>query len=158
MGGLRQKYPVSLVRRLALPRPRLPGAVWELDDLWTRTRQGDRELKVIRDETGVVLGSFGSWTAALELAEQSGTAAPRHLVSDGDRAIAAAIQWVYGRAMPHQLCSFHLLREYGRNIGKAGLAAARQLLLTDNRAVAQSCARQVMELTAGPPPTGWTRR
>lgn len=83
------------------------------------------------------------------MAEQSGAAPPRHLVSDGDRAIAAGIQLAYSRAVAHQLCSFHLLREYGRNIGKAGWAAARQLLLTDNGTVAQSCARQIMELTAG---------
>ncbi len=137
------------LRRLALTRPRLPGAVWELDGLWTRTRQGAQELKVIRDETGAVLATFGPWAAVLARAEQSGAAPPRHLVSDGDRAIAAGIQGVYGRAAPHQLCIFHLLREYGRNIGKSGLAAARQLLLTDSAAAAQSYARQIMELTEG---------
>lgn len=63
--------------------------------------------------------------------------------------MAAAIQWVYGRATPHQLCSFHLLREYGRNIGKASLAAARELLLTASEAAAQTGARQIMELTEG---------
>lgn len=110
---------------------------------------GGRELKALRDETGAVWGTFGSWAAALGLAEESGAGPPRHLVSAGDRAIAAGIQLVYGRATPHQLCIFHLLREYGRNIGKAGWAAARQLLLTDDRAVAQSCARQIMELTEG---------
>ena len=99
------------LRRLALARPRLPGVVWELDGLWTRSRQGGRELKVLRDETGAVWGTFGSWAAVLSLAEKSRAAPPRHLVSAGDRAIAAAIHWVYGRAAPQQLCIFHLLRE-----------------------------------------------
>ena len=53
---------------------------------------------------------------------------PQHLVSDGDGAIAAGIELVYGGEAPHQLCAFHLLREYRRNIGVAGYAAARRLL------------------------------
>ena len=35
----------------------------ELDGLWTRTRAGRTELKVIRDaNTGIALGSFGRWS------------------------------------------------------------------------------------------------
>ena len=70
-----------------------------------------QELKALRDATGAVWGTFGTWAAALDLAEESGAAPPRHLVSTGDRAIAAGIQLVYGRAAPHQLCSFHRLQE-----------------------------------------------
>ena len=34
----------------------------ELDGLWTRTRAGRTELKVIRDaNTGIALGAFGRW-------------------------------------------------------------------------------------------------
>ena len=39
---------------------------------------------------------------------------------------------MYGGEAPHQLYAFHLLREYQRNIGVAGFAAARRIMrLTD---------------------------
>ena len=38
------------------------------------------------------------------------------------------IEPVYGREARRQLCAFFLLREYRRNIGTAGYAAARLLL------------------------------
>ena len=43
-------------------------------------------------------------------------------------AIIAGIELVYGGEAPNQLSLLHLLREYRRNIGKAGFAAARRLL------------------------------
>ena len=43
-------------------------------------------------------------------------------------AIIAGIELVYGGEAPQQLSLLHLLREYRRNIGKAGFAAARRLL------------------------------
>ena len=46
----------------------------------------------------------------------------QHLVSDGNGAIAAGIELVYDGEAPHQLCEFHLLREYRRNIGTANYA------------------------------------
>ena len=83
----------------------------ELDGLGTRTRGGRTELKVIRDaNTGTALGSFGRWSAVINRAWQLGTRQPAHLVSDGDAAIAARIELVYGRWASHHLCVFHLLR------------------------------------------------
>ena len=102
-----------------------PDGVLELDGLWTRTRSGHTELKVIRAAAaGTALGSFGSWTEVIGRAWQQGAHHPAHPVSDGDGAIAAGIELVYGREALHQLCAFHLLREYRRNIGVAGFAAA----------------------------------
>ena len=113
---------------LATPELPLDGTL-ELDGLWTRTRRGRTELKVIRDAAaGTALGAFGTWAEVIDLAWQQGAQHPQHLVSDGDGAIAAGIELVYGGEAPHQLCAFHLLREYRRNIGMAGFAAARRLL------------------------------
>ena len=72
----------------------------------------------------MALGAFGSWAEVIDRAWQSGARHPEHLVSDCDGAIAAGIELVYGGEAPHQLCAFHLLREYRRNIGTAGFAAA----------------------------------
>ena len=44
------------VRREGLRQPVLSGQVWELDGMWTRTRSGPREMRVIRDERGTALG------------------------------------------------------------------------------------------------------
>ncbi len=64
---------------------------------------------------------------ALTAARDLGADAPRHIVSDGDRAIESAIDMAYGRDTPHQLCQFHLLRECARNIGIVGLSEAKAL-------------------------------
>ena len=102
-----------------------PDGTLELDGLWTRTRSGRTELKVIRDAAaGTALGTFGSWAEVIDRTRQLGAHHPAHPVSDGDGAIAAGIELVYGREALHQLCAFHLLREYRRNIGVAGCAAA----------------------------------
>ena len=122
------------LRKVPLTAPQLPpdGAL-EMDGLWTRTRSGRTELKVIRNaDAGTALGAFGPWAEVIDLAWQQGAQHPQHLVSDGDRAIAAGIELVYGGDAPHQLSLFHLLREYRRNIGVAGFAAARRIMrLTD---------------------------
>ena len=121
------------LRKAPLAVPRLPpDGTLELDGLWTRTRTGRTELKVIRDAAaGTALGAFGSWAEVIDRAWQLGAQRPAHLVSDGDGAIAAGIELVYGGEAAHQLCAFHLLREeYRRNIGTAGFAAARRLLDT----------------------------
>ena len=44
-----------------------------------------------RDERGVALTSTGSWEDALAAARERGVLAPRHIVSDGDKAIESAI-------------------------------------------------------------------
>ena len=89
-----------------------PDGTLELDGLWTRTRRGRTELKVIRNAAaGTALGAFGSWSEVIDRAWQLGAQHPQHLVSDGDGAIAAGIELVYGGDAPHQLCAFHLLRE-----------------------------------------------
>ena len=69
------------------------------------------------------MGAFGSWAEVIDQTWQLGAQHPQHLVSDGDAAIAAGIELVYGGEAAHQLCAFHLLREYRRNIGTAGFAA-----------------------------------
>lgn len=137
------------LRRMPLRLPQLGGRVLEMDGLWTRTRAGPVEMKVVRDENGVALGSFAGWGAVIDLAWQQGATAPVHLVSDGDRAIAEGIALVYGSKAPHQLCHFHLLREYRRNLGWDGWREAQQLLAAESPAAALGWARRIMALTEG---------
>ena len=137
------------LRRTPLRLPQLRGRVLEMDGMWTRTVAGPRELKVIRDERGVALGSFASWEWVIDQAWRQGARAPVHLVSDGDQAIAAALALVYGSGAPHQLCHFHLLREYRRNLGWEGWTEARQLLASETRAEAQRHGAQIVALTKG---------
>ena len=81
-----------------------PDGTLEMDGLWTRTRSGRTELKVIRAAaTGTALGAFGSWAEVIDRAWQQGAQHPQHLVSDGDGSIAAGIELVYGGEAPHQL-------------------------------------------------------
>ena len=103
-----------------------PDGTLELYGLWTRTRSGRTEMKAIRAAAGTALGAFGSWAEVIDRPWQLGAQHPAHPVSDGDGAIAAGIELVYGREVLHQLCAFHLLREYRRNIGVAGCAAAAE--------------------------------
>ena len=139
------------LEKAPLTAPELPpDGMLELDGLWTRTRSGRAKLKVIRDAAAVkVLGAFGSWAEVIDRAWQSGAQHLAHLVSDGDGAIAAGIELVYGGEAPHQLCAFHLMREYRRNIGMAGFAAARRLLDTRSLAEGRKWARRIMQATAG---------
>ena len=139
------------LRKAPLAAPELPpDGTLELDGLWTRTRSGRTELKVIRAAAaGTALGAFGSWAEVIDRAWQQGAQHPQHLVSDGDGAIAAGIELVYGGEAPHQLCAFHLLREYRRNIGTAGFAAARRLLDATSLAEGRKWARRIMRATAG---------
>ena len=44
------------VRQETLKEPVLSGQVWELDGMWTRTRSGAREMRVVRDERSTALG------------------------------------------------------------------------------------------------------
>ena len=145
------------LRRTPLGLPQLRGRVLELDGMWTRTVGGPRELKVIRDERGVGLGSFAGWEAVIDAAWRCGARAPVHLVSDGDRAIAGGIALVYGREAPHQLCHFHLLREYRRNLGWEGWSEARQLLASETRAQALGHGERIVALTGGRG-TYWCRK
>ena len=150
MGYVKSTVPKWL-RKAPLTVPQLPpGGTLELDGLWTRTRSGRTELKVIRNAAaGTALGAFGSWAEVIDRAWQQGAQHPEHLVSDGDGAIAAGIELVYGGEAPHQLCAFHLLREYRRNIGTAGFAAARRLLDAGSPAEGRKWARRIMRATAG---------
>ena len=52
------------LKRESLDRSTLTGRVLELDGLWTRTAAGRVEVKVIRDEKGVALGTFAGWEEA----------------------------------------------------------------------------------------------
>ena len=67
--------------------PKLSGDVLELVGVWTRAATGN-VVKVERDERGVALASAGSWEYTLVAAGERGASAFRHIVSDGDRAIA----------------------------------------------------------------------
>ena len=113
VGCIKSTVPKWL-RKAPLAVPELPpDGTLEMNGLWTRTRIGRTELKVIRAAAaGTALGAFGSWAEVIDLAWQLGAQHPQHLVSDGDGAIAAGIELVYGGEAPHQLCAFHLLREY----------------------------------------------
>ena len=51
---------------------RMSGDVLEMDGVWVRTQARKVELKVVRDDAGVALGSFGSWEDALNEAYDSG--------------------------------------------------------------------------------------
>ena len=103
------------------------------------------------------MGSFSNWGEVIDCAWQQGATAPVHpvsstgqaLVSDGDRAIAEGIALVYGSKAPHQLCQFHLLREYRRNLGWDGWREARQLLASENLAQAVGWAQRIVGLTEG---------
>ena len=87
------------LEKAPLAAPELPpDGTLEMDGLWTRTSRGRTELKVIRAvATGTALGAFGSWAEVIDRAWQQGAQHPAHLVSDGDGAIAAGIELVYGR-------------------------------------------------------------
>ena len=87
--------------------------------------------------------------SVIDRARQLGAQRPEHLVSDGNRDIAARIELVYGGDTPHQLCAFHPLREYRRNIGAAGFAAARRLLEAGSLAEGREWARRIMRATDG---------
>ena len=126
-----------------------PCGTLELDGLWTRTSRVRAELKVIRDAAGTALGAFGSWAEAIDRAWQLRAHHPAHPVSDGDGAIAAGIDLVYGGEARRQLCAFHLLREYRQNIGVAGFAAARRLLNAGSLSEGREWARRIMRATAG---------
>lgn len=130
-------------------QPELRGRVLAMDGLWTRTAAGRVEMKVIRDEKGTALATFAGWEVPIDQAREQGAAEPVHVVSDGDQAIAAGLQMVYGREVPHQLCHFHLLREYRRNLGWAGWSEARRLLASASVSEARRWARRVMALTGG---------
>ena len=69
--------------------PKLSGEVLELEGIWTRVADGNVELKVARDKRCVALASVG-------IREDALASAPRHIVSDGDKAIARATDMAYG--------------------------------------------------------------
>jgi hypothetical protein len=79
----------------------LRGEAVELDGLWTQTRAGREELKIARDEQEAVFLSFGGWEQVVEGLYEGGLGEPAHMVSDGDPAIAGAIELVYGAQVPH---------------------------------------------------------
>ena len=54
---------------------------------------------------------------------------------------------MYGGEAPHQLSLLYLLREYRRNIGTAGFAAARRLLNAGSLVEAEGYAAQVLRET-----------
>jgi len=97
----------------------------------------------------MALGTFGPWAEVIDRAWQQGAQCPAHLVSEDDGAIAAGIELVYGVEAPHQLSLLRLLREYRRNIGVAGFAAARLLLNADSLAEGREWARRIMRAPAG---------
>ncbi len=137
------------LRRTPLRQPQLRGRRLEMDGLWTRTRSGRTEIKVVRDENGVALAAADRWEPGIDLAWRQGAVAPLHLASDGDRAIESAIALVYGRQAHHQLYQFHLLREYRRNLGRTGWREALALLGSQSRDEARGYAAQIVELTEG---------
>ena len=124
-------------------RPKLSGEALELDGVWMRAASGNVELKVARDERGVAVASAGSWEDALMTVHDLGASVPRHIVSDGDKAIDMA----YGRRAPRQLCHFHLLREYTRNTRVMGFSETKALLGADDMEQAREYAGRIVALT-----------
>ena len=137
------------IRGERLREDSLSGDVLEMDGLWTRTAEGPVEMKVIRDEKGNAMATFDSWEEAVNAAYMSGARSPRHIVSDGDLAIASAIDMTYGDEANHQLCQFHLLREYLRNIGDAGFSQALRVLRSESVAEARIHAERAVCLSEG---------
>ncbi len=110
--------------------PELRGRVLERDGLWTRTRAGATELKVIRDENGVALGAFGNWAGVIDQAWRQGVVQPAHLMSDGDAAIAAGIRMVYRPAsappaLPFSPAAGVPAEHWGEGLASSILAEAR---------------------------------
>ena len=137
------------IRGEKLRKGAMGGEVLEMDGLWTRTREGAVEMKVIRDDLGNVIATFDSWQEAVNAAYMGGARSPEHIVSDGDLAIASAIDMTYGNRTNHQLCQFHLLREYLRNIGDSGFSEALKLLRSENVAEARIHAQHAVCLSEG---------
>ena len=108
MFGFAKSTLCKWIRGERLREDGLSGDVLEMDGLWTRTAEGPVEMKVIRDEMGNAMATFDSWQKAVNAAYMSGARSPRHIVSDGDLAIASAIDMTYGNEANHQLCQFHL--------------------------------------------------
>ena len=106
-------------------------------------------MKVVRDERGNVVATFDSWQETVNAAYISGAKSPAHIVSDGDLAIASAIDMTYGSQTNHQLCQFHLLREYLRNIGDSGFSEALKLLRSESMAQARIHAEHAVYLSEG---------
>ena len=79
----------------------------------------------------------------------SGAHSPRHIVSDGDLAIVSAIETIYGNEANHQLCQFHLLREYRSNIGDSGFSEALKLLRSESLAEARIHAEHTVYMSEG---------
>ena len=56
---------------------------------------------------------------------------------------------VYGRQAPRQLCHFHLLQEYRRNIGREGWEEAKKLLSSQSRREGADYVKRIVEVTGG---------
>ena len=95
-GGLRQEYGRQVAAEDAFDGAGVAAVRnAELGGLWTRTRRGRTELKVIRNAAGgTAPGAFGPWAEVIDRAWQLGA---QHPVSDGDGAIAAGIELVLCR-------------------------------------------------------------
>ena len=116
-----------------------------------------REMRVVRDETGTALGSFQPWAEVIDQAWRQAEGTAVHLVSDGDRAIAAGIELVCGREATHQLCQFRLLREYRQNVGYPGFRAAKALLQSSSRTGAEEHSREAI-IRSGGEALDWCRK
>ena len=124
-------------------RPKLLGDAMELDGVWTRVACGNVELKVARDERGVAIVAAGNLENTLAAAREQSASAPRHIVSDRDRAIEGTIDMAYGRGDLHLLC------EYKRNIGKVGISKAKTLLGSDDMEQARKYVGRIVALAGG---------
>ena len=128
-------------------RPKLSGDVLELDGVWTRVAGGKLELKVARDERGVAAASVGSWERALMAVRDLGADAPRHIVSDGDRAIESVIGMA--EALRISCVNFTCCASARATIGIVGFSEAKALLGSDDMEQARSYAGRIVALTGG---------
>lgn len=85
------------------------GYLYELKEAYqSKTRQAlEQELEERMLKTRPVCPACGI---------RGGVQQPQNIVSDGDKALAEAIVFVYGSSAPHRLCHFHLHREPYRTV------------------------------------------
>ncbi len=137
----------------------MAGLLYELEE------QRDRTIaQYMQDRVQEALDAYKPMRAECDLAMSGHRSYPRSIItkdgelrlsipkfrcSDGDLAIASAIDMTYGNEANHQLCQFHLLREYLRNIGDAGFSEALKLLRSESVAQVRIHAERAVYLSGG---------
>jgi len=108
------------LRKAPLAVPELPpDGTLELDGLWTRTRRGRAELKVIRAAAaGTALGAFGPWAEVMPGLAVGGAASAASVVPASPAAEVSAEHWDI------RICGDAAAAECGQSGGRSGMGAA----------------------------------